>query len=1408
MADKEYVIRLTVDAAGASTELSNFTAKADGAAAPMRRIAKAYEEVQAKTDPVFRALLIQQREVEKATLAGAQAVAKFGVSQDAVNKQIQKTSEYYGQQVTKAREAADATGKVAQAASQADPIYTRLQGTLRNLVTQLGAVVVASFGINAIISSVTGAVNRLEETERVANRLGAVLASTGNAAGTSVDEVKEFADEIQRTTGTAAEEVVAAAARLATFETITGEAFRKAIKTAVDFSEVYGGNLASNIEAVARALEDPIKGMAMLQKQGFNLSDEQKKLVEQMVRVGDVAGWQSIIFQQVAGTTGAAEKAYTGLRKAMGDTRDAADKFFEALVGGTASGVMTTAITGLTTVLRGLTERMDAIATAAGIAGTAMLVAFGPAILAVVGTLATSVWALNAALMANPIARVAAATAAALTILVAYSDKTLQLGGITVNVGAILDAIWVTIKESIKGTFGWLFKLSEAMGRFLTMDFSGAKKAFLEAGQESLKSGQAIAEAWKKVGDGINRSQQEIDGSMDTGAFAGMAKPPKVAGREVGNAAKLNDYEKLTKATEKQISALKAEAQTYGMSMAAAAAFRKEQELLTAAELSKIPITEAMRQQIKLLAEAYGTAKSEAEQLGLQRKADFDLATVGLSGVESQIAAVQYQLHGDGWQAFMNDGLAATMRLTDQMKELKSATDSFGQSLLSGIMSGKGIKESLLGAGSQMTGQLAQSGLKNLMAGGSGGKASNLGTMGGVVGVASAGLAGYESADPLGGAVGGALAGFSVGGPVGAVIGGAVGLIGGLLGQSNKKKKEAEAAKKAWEDLSVEVNKFTDQLMGKNNGTLGGAIADATEKAQKYADVAHKAGQSSRALNDALVVYIQKITTDFISAFDVTVESLYQGLGNNSPAISAQQNIKKTGDALKGFIEDATKAGHGLSSASPAIAAATDSAQKYALSLLQTAPVVSEVQAAILTLRGGADQLQQTLKDLGMSAGATATAISAGITAQMNNLRKSFTEGQQAIINNASGNEHINQMRALMASSGASLNDAELLGVDPKLVAQAFQLQAQNIIDSAGLTGSAFEEFIDTFPEFAGVLGQSKTAFDEFTKNIRDFLDGLKTGSLSTLSPADKLAAAKSIYESQLEAAKSGDTVAMGALTGSASVLLTIAKDYFASSPDYAAVFDKISSDLSLLPDFISDSENGIGGTDNTAKTLAAMEGMKETAKALSVNMVETMTRLKDQQNNIAGAQSSYYFGPMRDYLAQIAANTSLGGNPFHDTMFSPVGTTWQEVYKKEMGIAPTSDVTAALANGGIVGAYAGGGMVGNGIWNRDSVIASYAGGGNIALAGGEGVINAARTAQMGGRAWVDAINSGRSGSNDNDAVAAGLDRVAKTVAAVAMEQISTLKSEIGSLRAEVRRLNDTTRIESNRPARAGTKAA
>jgi hypothetical protein len=72
------------------------------------------------------------------------------------------------------------------------------------------------------------------------------------------------------------------------------------------------------------------------------------------------------------------------------------------------------------------------------------------------------------------------------------------------------------------------------------------------------------------------------------------------------------------------------------------------------------------------------------------------------------------------------------------------------------------------------------------------------------------------------------------------------------------------------------------------------------------------------------------------------------------------------------------------------------------------------------------------------------------------------------------------------------------------------------------------------------------------------------------------------------------------------------------------------------------------------------------------------------------------------------------------------------------------------MGGGGIVGTMAGGGVVGNGIFGVDSVRARYAGGGDIALAGGEFVMPSLQTARFAPQ--LDAMRTGTY-SNDNGSV-------------------------------------------------------
>ena len=60
-----------------------------------------------------------------------------------------------------------------------------------------------------------------------------------------------------------------------------------------------GTDLKSTSIQVGKALQDPVRGVTALQRVGVRLTDAQKDLVQSLVDVGDVAGAQKIILQEL-----------------------------------------------------------------------------------------------------------------------------------------------------------------------------------------------------------------------------------------------------------------------------------------------------------------------------------------------------------------------------------------------------------------------------------------------------------------------------------------------------------------------------------------------------------------------------------------------------------------------------------------------------------------------------------------------------------------------------------------------------------------------------------------------------------------------------------------------------------------------------------------------------------------------------------------------------------------------------------------------------------------------------------------------------------------------------------------------------------------------------------------------------
>ena len=170
------------------------------------------------------------------------------------------------------------------------------------------------------------------EAERSQVRFQAVLKATGNSAGITVSGLSAFADQMEKTRIVTAEAVTDAASILATFKSVSGDTFTRAISLAQDLSSVFGSDLSSAATQLGKALEDPVAGIGALTRVGITFSDAQKGVIASLVETGRTAEAQRIILDTLAGQVGGAGEAEGNtLSGAFARASAAAGNFLEKL---------------------------------------------------------------------------------------------------------------------------------------------------------------------------------------------------------------------------------------------------------------------------------------------------------------------------------------------------------------------------------------------------------------------------------------------------------------------------------------------------------------------------------------------------------------------------------------------------------------------------------------------------------------------------------------------------------------------------------------------------------------------------------------------------------------------------------------------------------------------------------------------------------------------------------------------------------------------------------------------------------------------------------------------------------------------------------------------------------------------
>lgn len=187
--------------------------------------------------------------------------------------------------------------------------FSASMGEMSKMLKSAFSVVGITASIGAVVSFGKKSVQAADDANKKFSVLQNTIEATGASTWTSVEELDNMAKAYAQTTNYSVSEVEKMQSVLLGFRNITDDTFREASDAIMDMATVMGMDLTSAVQTVGKALDDPIKGLDSLRRQGFAFTDEQKLELEVLVKTGKQLEAQKIILEELSTTYGGAAKA-------------------------------------------------------------------------------------------------------------------------------------------------------------------------------------------------------------------------------------------------------------------------------------------------------------------------------------------------------------------------------------------------------------------------------------------------------------------------------------------------------------------------------------------------------------------------------------------------------------------------------------------------------------------------------------------------------------------------------------------------------------------------------------------------------------------------------------------------------------------------------------------------------------------------------------------------------------------------------------------------------------------------------------------------------------------------------------------------------------------------------------------
>lgn len=308
-----------------------------------------------------------------------------------------------------------------------------------------------------------GFAKKAEEAATATARLQQTLGNVKGVPQSAIDRQQALADSIEKTSAVDGEIIKGGQAILATFQKVgatageTGGAFDRATQASVDLAAAGFGSVDGNAKQLGKALNDPIKGMAALNKAGVTFTQQQQDQIKAWEASGQSAKAQNAILDEV-------EKQVGGTAAATANDTDKMANAWENAQESLGSVLLPVLAEG-SKLLEGFADWVErnktlVVVLAGVVAGlAAAIVAINIAMKiwrAATVTFTAVQWLLNAALTANPIGIVVVLIAALVAGLVIAWKKSETFRNVVKGALSAVGKAFSKLWDGIKRVFSWL----------------------------------------------------------------------------------------------------------------------------------------------------------------------------------------------------------------------------------------------------------------------------------------------------------------------------------------------------------------------------------------------------------------------------------------------------------------------------------------------------------------------------------------------------------------------------------------------------------------------------------------------------------------------------------------------------------------------------------------------------------------------------------------------------------------------------------------------------------------------------------------------------------------------------------------------------------------------------------------